>query len=92
MSRSLYWRIPHRRSHLIQSDKLMRLLELESCLDLLSFTNIPPIYSTDILSCICATIENYGSDTKENKDDIETLTEIIEAIEKHGEIELFYEY
>lgn len=38
------------------------------------------------------TIENYGSDTQEDKDSIEILTEIIEAIEKHGEIELFYEY
>lgn len=89
MSRSLYWRIPHRRSHLIKSDKLMRLLELEYCLDLLSFTNIPPVYSTDILSAIRATIENYGSDNKENKKDMETLLELIEAIEKHGEIGYF---
>jgi hypothetical protein len=29
---------------------------------------------------------------KENKDDTETLMELIEAIERHGEIELFYEY
>lgn len=92
MSRTLYWRIPHRRSHRIESDKLMRLLELESCLDLLNFTTIPPIYCTDVLRAICATIENYGSDNQEDKDDIEILTEIIEAIEKHGEIELFYEY
>lgn len=54
MSRTLYWRIPHRRSHRIESDKLMRLLELESCLDLLNFTTIPPIYCTDVFRAICA--------------------------------------
>lgn len=70
----------------------MRLFELESCLDSLNFTAPQLLYSTDILSAICATIENYGSDAQEHKDDIETLTEIIEAIEKYGEIELFYEY
>lgn len=70
----------------------MRLFELEHCLDSLNFTSTLPLYCTDIFSAICCTIENYGSDTKENKDDMETLTEMIEAIEKHGEIELFYEY
>lgn len=48
MSRSLYWRIPHQRSHLIQSDKLMRLLELESCLDSLNFTARQLLYSNEV--------------------------------------------
>ena len=81
MSRSLYWRIPHRRSHLIKSDKLMRLFELKDCLDSLNFTAPLPLYSSDILYAIYATIENYGSDTKENKDDMETLMELIEEEE-----------
>lgn len=49
------------------------------------------LYYTDVLSSISATIYIYGHDTKETKKDTETLTEMIEAIEKHGEIELFYE-
>lgn len=90
MSRNLYWRIPHRRSHRIESDKLMRLLDF--CLELFNFNSGIPIYDREILSCIKNTIQAYGQSNKENKADIENISEMIEAIEKHGEIELFYEY
>lgn len=86
MSRALYWRIPHKKSHAV-SNSLMRILEF--CCNKMKDNFI--ISDTDILIAIEATIETYGFDTRHGARDMKALRQMREEIEKHGEIELFYE-
>lgn len=87
MSRALYWRKPHKESHSI-SYCLMRILEF--CCKKMNEDFI--LSDPHILFSIEAIIEAYGFDTKHGARDMKTLKQMREAIEKHGEIELFYEY
>lgn len=50
------------------------------------------ISDTDILIAIEATIETYGFDTQHGARDMKALRQMREEIEKHGEVELFYEH
>lgn len=88
MSRYLYWRVPNESSHLIKSLKLIHILDF--CL--LGLKLRVDIFDTDILFAIVCSIELYGNYEQENREDIDDLRQMIEEIEKNGEIELFYEH
>lgn len=90
MFRSLYWIAPNECPHLIDSLRLRHILDF--CL--LNLKRKKTLYDSDIdrLLAISSCIEIYGSYEQENLEDVDDLRLMIEAIEKHGEIELFYEY
>jgi hypothetical protein len=85
ISIKLYWRV-HSQFTKIVSYKLRTVLERIS-----ENRKLFSICETNLLYIIATTLEKYGGTIPARKD-LETIKEMIEAIEKHGEIELFYEY
>lgn len=85
--KSLYWRVPNESPHLIKNLKLIHILDF--CL--LGLKLRVDIFDTDILFAIVCSIELYGNYEKENLEDVDDLRQMIEEIERNGEIELFYE-
>lgn len=85
ISKKLYWRVSYEFTKLVP-------YKIRPILDLISEDRkLFVICETELLYIIATAIDRYASAIRTRKD-LETIKEMIEAIEKHGEIELFYEY